>query len=65
METFAVRIVPRHEYVERHLRRADAVRYLEVFNRLMRHDNVRAELVPEPVAESGPTGAIFDSPKPD
>ena len=49
METYAICLVPRREFVERHLRRAEAERYAELFNRLMRHDGVRAEIVPEPV----------------
>ena len=51
METYAVRLLPRGEFVERHLRRADAERYLEVYNRIMRLDASRAELVREPAEE--------------
>lgn len=51
METYAVRLLPRGEFVERHLRRADAQRYIEVYNRVMRLDVSRAELVPEPAEE--------------
>ena len=51
METYAVCLLPRRELVERHLRRAEAERYIEVFNRLMRLDGLRAELVPEPADE--------------
>jgi len=49
METYAICLVPRGEFVERHLPRAAAERYAELFNRLMRFDGVRAEIVPEPV----------------
>lgn len=49
METYAVCLLPRRELVERHLRRAEAERYVELFNRVMRLDGVRAEVVPEPI----------------
>lgn len=58
METYAVRLLPRGECVERHLCRADAERYVETFNRVMRLDAVHAELVPEAVEEYGPTEAV-------
>lgn len=51
METFAICLLPRREYVQRHLPRAEAERYAEVFNRVMRLDGVRAQIVREPVEE--------------
>jgi hypothetical protein len=48
METYAIRLVPSGRLVERRLRRFEAQRYAELFNRLMRHDEVRAVIVPEP-----------------
>jgi hypothetical protein len=52
METYAVCLLPRREFVERHLRRAEAERYVEIFNRVMRLGGVRAEMVPERVEVS-------------
>lgn len=59
METYAVRLLPRGECVERHLCRADAERYVETFNRVMRPHAVRAELVPEPAEGLRPTEAAM------
>ena len=58
METYAICLLPRREFVERHLRRADAERYAELFNRVMRLDGVQAEVVREPIEERG--AAIID-----
>jgi hypothetical protein len=56
METFAIVLQPGRRLVERHLRRFEAETYVAAFNRLMQHDGIRAELLPEP-ADDTPTAS--------